>query len=81
MESTLYFILFGAIAGWLAGLLMKGSGFGLLGNILLGILGGLVGGWLFSKLGISMSNGLLGSLITAVVGGAVIVFIAGLFKR
>jgi len=79
--AFLYFILVGAIAGWLAGQIMKGSGFGLLWNIILGIVGGLVGGWLFGELGISAGGGLLGSIITSAVGAIVVVFIAGLFKR
>ena len=77
----LYFILFGAVAGWLAGQLMKGGGYGLIANILLGIGGGIVGGWLFGKLGIKMENDLLGSLITAVAGAVVIVFLVGLIKK
>jgi len=79
--AFLYFILVGAIAGWLAGQIMKGSGFGLLWNIILGIVGGLVGGWLFGELGLSAGGGLLGSIITSAVGAIVVVFIAGLFKR
>ncbi len=77
----LYFLIVGAIAGWLAGQIMKGSGFGLLWNIILGIVGGLVGGWLFGELGISAGGGLLGSIITSAIGAIVVVFIAGLFKR
>ncbi len=77
----LYFIIIGAIAGWLAGKLMRGGGFGLLMNIILGIVGGLLGGWLFSKLGISVGEGVIGSLITSVVGASLVLFIAGLFKK
>jgi len=79
--SFLYFIILGAIAGWLAGNIMKGGGFGLLVNIILGVIGGVVGGWVFSLLGISADGGLIGSLVTSVVGAVVVLFVAGLFKK
>lgn len=79
--SILYFILLGAIAGWLAGQIMKGSGYGTLTNIVLGIVGGVVGGWLFGVLGISAGGGLTGSLITATVGAVAVLFVAGLIKK
>jgi uncharacterized membrane protein YeaQ/YmgE (transglycosylase-associated protein family) len=79
--SLLYFIIIGAVAGWLAGQIMKGGGFGLLVNIILGIIGGAVGGWLFGQLGISAGGGLTGSLITATVGAVAVLFVAGLFKK
>lgn len=78
--ELLYTLLVGAIAGWLAGKIMKGSGYGLLVNIILGIVGAFVGSWLFGVLSISVASGLLGSIITAVVGAVVILFIAGLLK-
>ncbi len=79
--SLLYFILIGAVVGWLAGQIMKGGGFGLLVNIILGIIGGAFGGWLFGQLGISAGGGLSGSLITATVGAVAVLFVAGLFKK
>jgi len=79
--SLIAFLLIGAVAGWLAGLLMRGGGFGLLGNIVVGIIGAFVGGFLFSLVGLSTGSGLVGSLITAVVGAAVLLFIVGLFKK
>jgi len=60
----LWFIIIGAVAGWLAGTLVKGGGFGLLGDIVVGILGGIVGGWLAGALGIG-ADGLIGSLLIA----------------
>ena len=71
----------GAAAGWLAGNIMKGSGFGILGNIVVGIIGGIAGGWVFSLLGISSNGGLIGSLVTAVVGAIVLIYLVGLFAR
>ena len=79
--SLIAFLLIGAVAGWLAGQLMRGGGFGLLGNIIVGIIGAFVGGFLFSLVGLSAGSGLVGSLITAVVGAAVLLFIVGLFKK
>ena len=80
MEGLIYFLLIGAAAGWIAGQLMKGGGFGLIANIILGIIGAFVGGWLLGELGISVGSGLTGSLITSVIGAIVVLFVAGLFK-
>lgn len=79
--NFIYFIIIGAIAGWLAGKIMKGGGFGLVMNIVLGIIGGVVGGWLFSFLGISSDGGTLGSLVTAVAGAVLILFVGRLIKK
>lgn len=79
-NSILIFLAIGAVAGWLAGLLMKGGGFGLLGNIIVGVIGAFVGGWLFGVLGIA-AGGLVGSLVTAVAGAAVLLFVVGLIKK
>ncbi|MBK7428729.1 MAG: GlsB/YeaQ/YmgE family stress response membrane protein [Saprospiraceae bacterium] len=78
--SFLYFIIIGLIAGWLAGKIMRGSGFGLIGNILIGILGAILGGWLFGVLGFAVSSGFWGSLITATIGAVVAIFIARLIR-
>jgi len=82
MESTgiIAFLLIGAIAGWLAGTLMKGGGFGIFGNIVVGIIGAFVGGFLFSLLGLS-AGGFIGSIITATVGAVVLLFIVSLLKK
>ena len=77
----LYAIIIGGIAGWLAGKIMKGGGYGILMNIVLGIIGGLVGGWLFGTLGISIVEGTIGDLIEGVIGAIVILFVAGLVKK
>lgn len=81
-SGLLIILVIGAIAGWLGGLIMKGSGFGLLGNIIVGIVGAVIGGALFGMLGISTStSGMLGSIITATAGAVVLLFIAGLIRR
>ena len=79
--SFIYIILISALAGWLAGKIMEGGGFGTLINIILGIVGGAVGSWLFAALGIHIGSGLIGYLITGVIGAIVILFVAGLFKK
>jgi uncharacterized membrane protein YeaQ/YmgE (transglycosylase-associated protein family) len=79
--SLIIFLLIGAAAGWIAGLLMRGGGFGLLGNIVVGIVGAVVGGFLFGLVGVSAGGGLLGSLVTAVIGAAVLLFVVGLIKK
>jgi len=80
MNIVLY-ILIGIVAGWLAGKIMKGSSFGLIGDLIVGAVGGLLGGWLFGVLGISAGGGIIGSLITAVIGAIVLLFIIRLIKK
>jgi uncharacterized membrane protein YeaQ/YmgE (transglycosylase-associated protein family) len=79
--SLLIFLGLGALAGWLAGKIIKGGGSGLLMNIVIGIIGSVIGGWAFGQLGISVGNDLVGSLVTAVVGAIILLFIVGLVKK
>ena len=79
--SIVTWIVVGAIAGWIAGELMRGRGFGLVGNIVVGIVGAIIGGLLFSALGVGPGLGIIGSLITAVVGAVVLLFVIGLVRR
>lgn len=81
MDGLLYTLIIGAVAGWLAGVLFKGYGFGLLGNIIIGIVGGFIGFWLFGKLGISLGTGTISTILTSAAGAIVLLFIAGLFRR
>ncbi|MEO5584034.1 MAG: GlsB/YeaQ/YmgE family stress response membrane protein [Flavobacteriales bacterium] len=73
-------IIIGGIAGWLAGLIMKGQGYGVLVNILLGIVGGLVGGWVFALLGIAATN-LIGQLICATLGAVLLIMLARKLRK
>jgi uncharacterized membrane protein YeaQ/YmgE (transglycosylase-associated protein family) len=73
-------IVIGIIAGWLGGKLMRGGGFGLLGNLVVGVVGAVVGGWVFGLLGIS-AGGWIGSIVMATVGAVVLLFIIGLIKK
>lgn len=80
--GLLIFLVIGAVAGWLAGNLMKGRGFGLIGNLIVGIIGAFLGGIIFNWLGISLGiDPMLASLIIAVIGAVVLLFIASLLKR
>jgi uncharacterized membrane protein YeaQ/YmgE (transglycosylase-associated protein family) len=79
--SILVWILVGLIAGWAAGKIMKGSGYGALGDIVLGILGGIVGGWLLGLLGLYSGGGIIPSIITAIIGAVVLVALARMIKK
>ena len=76
-----WFILIGLAAGWLAGQVMKGGGFGVLGDIVVGVIGALLGGFLFRTFGVSAGGGLLGSLIVATIGAIVLLFVLRLVKK
>ena len=78
--GLLWWIIIGVIAGWLAGKLMRGGGFGFLINLLVGIVGAVIGGWVFGLLGIA-TGGIIGSLVTALVGAILLLWIISLFKR
>ena len=76
-----WFALIGLVAGWLAGQLVKGGGFGVIGDIVVGVIGALVGGFLFSSLGVSAGGGLVGAIIVATIGAIVLIFLLRLIKR
>lgn len=78
--NFIVFLIIGALAGWLAGNIMKGRGFGVLGNIVVGIVGSVLGGMLFGALGLA-AFGFIGSLITATVGAIVLLYLISLIKR
>jgi uncharacterized membrane protein YeaQ/YmgE (transglycosylase-associated protein family) len=78
--DLIWFLIIGIVAGWLAGKIMKGGGFGLIGDLVVGVIGALLGGFLFGLLGLS-ANGLIGSLVTATVGAIVLLFLLRLIKR
>ena len=80
VESLIIFLVIGAVAGWLAGQIMKGGGFGLVGDIIVGVIGSLIGGWLFGAIGIA-AGGLIGSIVAAVIGAIVLLAIIRLIKR
>lgn len=78
--ELLWFVIIGVAAGWLAGQIMKGGGFGLVGDLVIGVIGALLGGFLFRMIGIH-AYGLLGSLITATIGAIILILLLRLFRR
>lgn len=80
-HGIIAWLVIGAIAGWLAGVLVKGGGFGLIVDIIVGIVGAFIGGWLAHVLHISLGSGWIGSIITAVIGAVILLFIIRLVRR
>ncbi len=80
ITSLIIFLAIGAVAGWLAGLIMKGRGFGLLGNIIVGIVGAIMGGFVFGLLGIK-AGGLIGVIVTATVGAVILLALISVVKK
>jgi uncharacterized membrane protein YeaQ/YmgE (transglycosylase-associated protein family) len=80
MGSLIASLIVGGIAGWLAGMIMKGQGYGVIMNIVIGIIGGVLGGWLFGLFGANLGAGMIGSLITATIGAIILLWIASKIK-
>jgi uncharacterized membrane protein YeaQ/YmgE (transglycosylase-associated protein family) len=81
IESIVVWLIVGAIAGWLAGLIVKGAGFGLVGNIVIGIVGAVVAGWLLPQLGVNLGSGIVAAIIDSAIGGVVVLVILSLIRR
>jgi uncharacterized membrane protein YeaQ/YmgE (transglycosylase-associated protein family) len=79
-ESLLIVLLVGVAAGWLAGQIMRGTGFGLLGDLIVGIIGAFIGSWLLPQLGIHLGAGLVGAIINATIGAMVLLFVLSLLR-
>jgi uncharacterized membrane protein YeaQ/YmgE (transglycosylase-associated protein family) len=79
--GLIIFLVVGAIAGWLAGQIVRGYGFGLIGNIVVGIVGALIAGFVFPELGIGLPAGMIGQILSAAIGAVILLVIIGLFKR
>ena len=80
-HGIIAWLVIGAVAGWLAGVLVKGGGFGLLVDILVGIVGAFIGGWLAGLLGIGVGGGIAASIVTATIGAVVLLLILRLIRR
>ena len=80
LQSLVLFLVIGLVAGWLASRIMRGGGFGLVGDLIVGVIGAFLGGWLFNLLGISL-GGILGALVTALIGAIVLLYLLRLIKR
>ena len=81
VEAIIVILLVGAIAGWLAGLIVRGMGFGLIGNIVVGIVGAFIAAWLLPRIGIGVGGGIVASIINATIGAVVLLVILGLIRR
>ncbi len=81
LEGIIIWLVIGAVAGWLAGLIMKGDDFGLVGNIVVGIIGAVIGGWLFGVFFTGTPGGILGAIISATIGAVVLLFVIRLVRR
>jgi uncharacterized membrane protein YeaQ/YmgE (transglycosylase-associated protein family) len=79
--DLLYFLLIGLVAGWLAGLIMKGGGFGIVGDLIVGCIGALIGGFVFSRLGIRFIDPLIDSLVVATVGAILLLLLLRVLKK
>jgi uncharacterized membrane protein YeaQ/YmgE (transglycosylase-associated protein family) len=79
--SIIIWLVIGGVAGWLAGLLVQGYGFGLVGNIIVGIVGAILAGWLLPLAGFVLIGGIVAEIINAVIGAVILLLIIGLFKR
>jgi uncharacterized membrane protein YeaQ/YmgE (transglycosylase-associated protein family) len=80
-QSLIVWLIVGGVAGWLAGLIVRGFGFGLIGNIVVGIVGAFLAGWLLPMVGVSIGSGIVGAIIHALIGAIILLVIIGLIKR
>ena len=80
-ETLLIWLLVGAVAGWLAGVIVKGGGFGLLGDIVVGIVGAFAGGWLLALLGIHLGVGMVSVIASATIGAVMLLLILRVARR
>jgi len=81
LESLIWWLIVGLIAGFLASVVMRGGGYGIVGDIVVGLIGAFIGGWLFSLLGVSSGGSLLGSIIVAFIGACILIFLLRVFSR
>ena len=81
VESVIVWLIIGAIAGWLAGVITKGGGFGLVGNIVVGVIGAFVAGFLLPQLGLNFGGGVVAAIINAAIGGVIVIVILSLIRR
>lgn len=80
-QALIVWLIIGAVAGWLAGQIMSGGGFGLVGDIIVGIIGAFIAGWLFPYLGLHLGGGIIGDVIAAAIGAIILLFVARLVRR
>ncbi|MBO0755048.1 MAG: GlsB/YeaQ/YmgE family stress response membrane protein [Bradyrhizobiaceae bacterium] len=81
VDALITLLIVGAIAGWGASQIVKGFGYGLIGNVIVGVLGAFLAGWLLPKIGVHLGGGLVGKTIGAFIGAVILLFILGLVRR
>ena len=81
VEAFIIWLVIGAVAGWLAGLIVEGYGFGIVGNIVVGIIGALIAGWLLPLVGLNFGGSIIAAIINAVIGAVILLLVIGLFKK
>jgi uncharacterized membrane protein YeaQ/YmgE (transglycosylase-associated protein family) len=81
LPALIILLIVGAIAGWLAGKIVKGAGFGLVGNIIVGILGAAVASWLLPQIGLALGGGLIARIIDAAIGGVIVLVVLSFLRR
>jgi len=81
VQALIIWLVVGAIAGWLAGMVVKGGGYGLIGDIVVGILGGVCAGWLLPQVGIVIGSGIIAAIIDAFIGAVILLIVLRLIKR
>jgi uncharacterized membrane protein YeaQ/YmgE (transglycosylase-associated protein family) len=81
LESVIIWLVIGAIAGWLAGQIVRGFGFGLIGNIIVGIVGAVIAGWLLPKLNVNIGGGYIAAVVNAVIGAVILLVVVGFVRR
>jgi len=81
LEGLLIVLLIGGIAGWLAAVVMRGRGLGIVGNIVVGIVGAIIASWLLPRFGLVIGGGLLGSILHAFIGSVILLFLISLIRR
>jgi len=81
VQSLIVWLIIGAVAGWLAGMVVKGGGYGLVGDIIVGIIGAVIAGWLLPQIGIVIGGGFIAAIINAFIGAVILLIILRLIKR
>lgn len=80
-HGVIWWIIVGGIAGWLAGLIVRGGGYGIIGDIIVGIIGAVIFGWLFGASGLAVGSGMIGSIVAAVIGAVILILVLRLVTR
>ena len=79
-ESLLVILVVGLVAGWLAGKIVRGAGFGLVGDLVIGIIGAFIGDWLLPRIGVHLGSGIISAIVNATIGAVLLLFVVGLLR-